>query len=110
MKPRVSIWLLLSSDLYLFSSLVWQTMIKELEVLCNECRSNSCIEHALGIMEEKRTQENISEGISNISLTGAERVHMFLLLMWSYFLVSRISMSYGKLWLLTLLNLSHLCR
>ncbi|KAK2384989.1 signal recognition particle subunit SRP68 [Trifolium repens] len=56
-----------------------KTMIKELEVLCNECRSNSCIEHALGIMEEKRTQENISEGISNISLTGAERSEKFLL-------------------------------
>lgn len=54
-------------------------MVKELEVLCNECRSNSCIEHALGIMEEKRTQENISEGISNISLTGAERLEKFLL-------------------------------
>ncbi|AET05066.1 putative signal recognition particle subunit SRP68 [Medicago truncatula] len=56
-----------------------KTMVKELEVLCNECRSNSCIEHALGIMEEKRTQENISEGISNISLTGAERLEKFLL-------------------------------
>ncbi|GAU25472.1 hypothetical protein TSUD_71260, partial [Trifolium subterraneum] len=56
-----------------------KTMIKELEVLSNECRSNSCIEHALGIMEEKRTQENISEGISNISLTGVERSEKFLL-------------------------------
>jgi signal recognition particle subunit SRP68 len=56
-----------------------KTMIKELEVLSNECRSNSCTEHALGIMEEKRTQENISEGISNISLTGAERSEKFLL-------------------------------
>lgn len=55
-------------------------MMKELEVLCNECRSNNCVEHALGIMEEKRTRENISEGISNISLTGAERVNKFLLL------------------------------
>ena len=51
-------------------------MVKELGDLCNECRSNSCIEHALGIIEEKRTQENLSEGISNISLTGAERVHL----------------------------------
>ncbi|CAK8579095.1 unnamed protein product [Lathyrus sativus] len=56
-----------------------KTVLKELEVLCNEARSNSCIEHALGIMEEKRTQENISEGISNISLTGAERSEKFLL-------------------------------
>ncbi|XP_058731917.1 uncharacterized protein LOC131603574 [Vicia villosa] len=56
-----------------------KTVMKELEVLCNEARSNSCIEHALGIMEEKKTQENISEGISNISLTGAERLEKFLL-------------------------------
>ncbi|CAL5214702.1 unnamed protein product [Lathyrus oleraceus] len=56
-----------------------KSVMKELEVLCNEARSNSCIEHALGIMEEKRTQENISEGISNISLTGAERSEKFLL-------------------------------
>ena len=49
-------------------------MMKELEDLCKESRSNSCIEHALGIREEKRDQENISERISNISLTGAERV------------------------------------
>lgn len=55
---------------------LWQIMMKELEDLCNECRSNSCIEHALGIMEEKRTQENLSERVSNISLTGAERVHL----------------------------------
>nr|AFK38085.1 unknown [Lotus japonicus] len=54
-------------------------MVKELEVLCNECRSNSCIEHALGIMEEKKAQENLSEGIFNISLTGAERLEKFLL-------------------------------
>ncbi|KAL5053146.1 hypothetical protein RYX36_033828 [Vicia faba] len=56
-----------------------KTVMKELEILCNEARSNSCIEHALGIMEEKRTQEKISEGISNISLTGAERLEKFLL-------------------------------
>ncbi|WVZ23553.1 hypothetical protein V8G54_002097 [Vigna mungo] len=32
-----------------------KTMIKELEDLCNECRSNTCIEHALGIIEETKT-------------------------------------------------------
>ncbi|KAG5041379.1 hypothetical protein JHK85_013855 [Glycine max] len=56
-----------------------KTMMKELEDLCNECRSNSCIEHALGIMEEKKTQENLSERVSNISLTGTERLEKFLL-------------------------------
>ncbi|KAG4998920.1 hypothetical protein JHK87_019992 [Glycine soja] len=54
-------------------------MMKELEDLCNECRSNSCIEHASGIMEEKKTQENLSERVSNISLTGTERLEKFLL-------------------------------
>ncbi|RYR44894.1 hypothetical protein Ahy_A08g041170 isoform C [Arachis hypogaea] len=57
----------------------WQNMIKDLEELCKQCRSNSCIEHALGIMEENKDQENISERISNISLTGAERLEKFLL-------------------------------
>ncbi|KAI4336390.1 hypothetical protein L6164_014923 [Bauhinia variegata] len=56
-----------------------QIMIKELEELCKECRSNSCIEHAAGIMEEKEAPENLSKGISNISLTGAERLEKFLL-------------------------------
>lgn len=59
-------------------------MVKELEDLCNECRSNSCIEHALGIIEDKKTQENLSEKVSNISLTGTERVHMFLLIQCSF--------------------------
>ncbi|XP_019464217.1 PREDICTED: signal recognition particle subunit SRP68 [Lupinus angustifolius] len=54
-------------------------MVKELEDLFNECRSNSCIEHAMGIMEEKRTQENLSERVSNISLAGAELLEKFLL-------------------------------
>lgn len=49
-------------------------MIKDLEDLCYECRSNSCIEHAMGIMEEKRAPDNLSERISNISLTGAKQV------------------------------------
>ncbi|WVZ21845.1 hypothetical protein V8G54_000389 [Vigna mungo] len=56
-----------------------KTMIKELEDLCNECRSNTCIEHALGIIEETKTQENLSEKVSNISLTGTERLEKFLL-------------------------------
>ncbi|KAK7369600.1 hypothetical protein VNO80_11642 [Phaseolus coccineus] len=56
-----------------------KTMVKELEDLCKECRSNSCIEHALGTIEEKKTQENLSEKVSNISLTGTERLEKFLL-------------------------------
>ncbi|KAI4343550.1 hypothetical protein L6164_010886 [Bauhinia variegata] len=55
-----------------------QIMTKELEDLCKECRSNSCIEHAAGIMEMV-VPENLSERISNISLTGAERLEKFLL-------------------------------
>ncbi|MED6141229.1 hypothetical protein PIB30_101184, partial [Stylosanthes scabra] len=57
----------------------YKNMIKDLEDLCKECRSNSCIEHALGIMEENKDQENISKRISNISLTGSERLEKFLL-------------------------------
>ncbi|KAK4256902.1 hypothetical protein QN277_006564 [Acacia crassicarpa] len=55
-----------------------QTMMKDLEGLCNECRSNSCIEHAMGIMEEKRAPDNLSKGISNMSLTGDKQLEKFL--------------------------------
>ncbi|KAL2347433.1 hypothetical protein Fmac_001433 [Flemingia macrophylla] len=55
------------------------TMMKELEDLYNESQSNGCIEHALGIMEEKKTQENLFEKISNISLIGTEQLEKFLL-------------------------------
>ncbi|KAJ7957176.1 Signal recognition particle subunit SRP68 [Quillaja saponaria] len=57
-----------------------QIMIKELEALCNECRSNRCIEHAIGIMEEEKAPENLSKKISTISLNGAEKkLEKFLL-------------------------------
>ncbi|EXC54207.1 hypothetical protein L484_001395 [Morus notabilis] len=57
-----------------------QAMVKELKVLCEECRSNICIEHATGIMEELKAPENLSKKISNISLTGAaKKVEKFLL-------------------------------
>ncbi|KAF3645072.1 putative myb-related protein Myb4-like [Capsicum annuum] len=50
-----------------------QVMIKELRTLYNEIRSNSCVEHAKGIMEEENAPENLSKKISNISLTGADK-------------------------------------
>ena len=42
-------------------------------MLCDECRSNSCIEHAKGIMEEVKAPENLSKRISNMSLTAADK-------------------------------------
>ncbi|XP_075662408.1 uncharacterized protein LOC142631931 [Castanea sativa] len=42
-------------------------------MLCDECRSNSCIEHATGIMEEVKAPENLSKRVSNLSLTGADK-------------------------------------
>ncbi|GLT73409.1 hypothetical protein SLA2020_452700 [Shorea laevis] len=48
-------------------------IIKELKMLCDECRSNSCIEHAKGIMEEVKAPENLSKRISNMSLTVADK-------------------------------------
>ncbi|XP_050121221.1 uncharacterized protein LOC126598887 isoform X1 [Malus sylvestris] len=56
-----------------------QAMIKELKTLCDECRSNSCIEHATGIMEELQAPENLSKKISNINLTGVDKKVEFLL-------------------------------
>ncbi|KAI3463536.1 hypothetical protein Pfo_020199 [Paulownia fortunei] len=50
-----------------------QVTIKELKMLYNDCRSNSCIEHATGIMEEEKAPENLSKKISGISLTGNDK-------------------------------------
>nr|GMD03465.1 signal recognition particle subunit SRP68 [Ipomoea batatas]GMD25912.1 signal recognition particle subunit SRP68 [Ipomoea batatas] len=50
-----------------------QVIVNELEVLSNESRSNSCIEHARGIMEEEKVPENLSKKISDISLTGNDK-------------------------------------
>ncbi|KAG8388156.1 hypothetical protein BUALT_Bualt02G0096600 [Buddleja alternifolia] len=50
-----------------------QVTVYELKILYNDCRSNSCIEHATGIMEEEKAPENLSKIISSISLTGKDR-------------------------------------
>ncbi|KAK3042488.1 hypothetical protein RJ639_000212 [Escallonia herrerae] len=50
-----------------------QVMAKDLKTTSNDSRSNSCIEHALGIMEEEKAPENLLEKISSISLTGNEK-------------------------------------
>ncbi|XP_055804120.1 uncharacterized protein LOC129873123 [Solanum dulcamara] len=57
-----------------------QVMIKELTTLYNESRSNSCVEHAKGIMEEEKAPENLSKKISNISLNGTDKKMEKLLL------------------------------
>ncbi|XP_075479875.1 uncharacterized protein LOC142520673 [Primulina tabacum] len=47
-----------------------QVTVKDLKVLYDDCRANSCVEHANGVMEEENFPENLSKKISNISLTG----------------------------------------
>lgn len=42
-------------------------------MLYNDCRSNICIEHATGVMEEEKAPENLSKKISSISLTGNDK-------------------------------------
>ena len=59
---------------------LYKQIIKELKMLCDECRSNSCIEHATGIMEEVKAPENLSKRISNMSLTGADKKVLLSLL------------------------------
>ncbi|KAI3936108.1 hypothetical protein MKW92_038382 [Papaver armeniacum] len=55
-------------------------MIQDLEVLYSNSRSNICIEHAAGIMEEEKTPEKITKGVSSISLTeGGNKGEVFLL-------------------------------
>lgn len=48
-------------------------MIQELKVLSNNCRSNSCIEHAAAIMEEEKAPEKLSKGVSALSLKGVAK-------------------------------------
>lgn len=58
-------------------------IIEELKILYDECRSNSCIEHATGIMEELKAPENLSKKISSINLTGVDKkvqISLFLVL------------------------------
>ncbi|XP_058226495.1 uncharacterized protein LOC131335245 isoform X1 [Rhododendron vialii] len=50
-----------------------QAMMKELKMLYDDSRSNSCIEHATGIMEEEKAPEILSKKISTISLSGADK-------------------------------------
>ncbi|KAL3512073.1 hypothetical protein ACH5RR_024790 [Cinchona calisaya] len=57
-----------------------QAMIKELQTLHNASRSNSCIEHAIAVMEEEQAPENLSKKISTISLTGNDKKPEKLLL------------------------------
>ncbi|KDP22540.1 hypothetical protein JCGZ_26371 [Jatropha curcas] len=57
-----------------------EVMIKELKALYNESRSNICIEHASGIMEEEKAPENLSKKVSAISLSGGDKkVEKYLL-------------------------------
>ncbi|EOA13099.1 hypothetical protein CARUB_v10026106mg [Capsella rubella] len=54
--------------------------IQQLKTLIKECRANSCIEHAAGIMEEENAPENLSNQISTISLNDtAAKVDKYLL-------------------------------
>ncbi|KAJ0985271.1 hypothetical protein J5N97_003627 [Dioscorea zingiberensis] len=50
-----------------------EALIKDLRALSYNCRSNSCIEHATGIMEEEKIPERLSKGVSTISLTGQQK-------------------------------------
>ncbi|XP_065872551.1 uncharacterized protein [Euphorbia lathyris] len=57
-----------------------ELMMKELKTLHNECRANSCIEHASGIMEAEKAPENLSKKVSAMSLSGNDKkVEKYLL-------------------------------
>ncbi|KAI7752335.1 hypothetical protein M8C21_014822 [Ambrosia artemisiifolia] len=57
-----------------------QATIKDLEALYNNCRSNSCIEHAMGIMEHEKAPEDLSKKISTVSISGSDKkVEKFLI-------------------------------
>lgn len=48
-------------------------MKKDLKLLSDNCRSNSCIEHSTAIMEEEKIPEKLSKGVSTMSLTAPEK-------------------------------------
>ncbi|XP_057518953.1 uncharacterized protein LOC130799752 [Amaranthus tricolor] len=55
-----------------------EIIMAELKTLHCQCRSNICIEHAAGILEEQKGPEKLSKRISTLSLTAAEKKDKFL--------------------------------
>ncbi|KAH9623709.1 hypothetical protein KSS87_013423, partial [Heliosperma pusillum] len=53
-------------------------MMEELRTFHRECRSNICIEHATGIIEEQKVPENLSKKMSNMTLAGTDKKDKFL--------------------------------
>lgn len=72
--------MLIASFLVLFSVL-YQALIKDLKTLYDDSRANSCIEHAIGVMEEEKAPENLSKKISSISLTGDNKKVLLIVIM-----------------------------
>nr|XP_043615136.1 signal recognition particle subunit SRP68 isoform X2 [Erigeron canadensis] len=56
-----------------------KAMLKELETLYDNCRSSSCIEHAMGIMEHEKAPEDLSNRISTVSISGSDKKEKFLI-------------------------------
>ncbi|XP_078179761.1 signal recognition particle-related / SRP-like protein [Carex rostrata] len=56
-----------------------KALVEGLKALIENCRSNSCIEHASGIMEEEKIPERLSKGVSSISLSGDKKMEKFLM-------------------------------
>ncbi|KAF0900191.1 hypothetical protein E2562_027550 [Oryza meyeriana var. granulata] len=56
-----------------------KALVQDLKALSDSCRSNSCIEHATGIMEEESVPERLSKGVSTLSLGEGKRKEAFLL-------------------------------
>ncbi|KAL4593982.1 hypothetical protein ACB092_M003300 [Castanea dentata] len=57
-------------------------IIKELKMLCDECRSNSCIEHATGIMEELEKYlleklDSYESAVGDPNVKGVSRIEVF---------------------------------
>uniref|UniRef100_A0A0D9VSS3 Signal recognition particle subunit SRP68 n=1 Tax=Leersia perrieri TaxID=77586 RepID=A0A0D9VSS3_9ORYZ len=50
-----------------------KALVQDLKALSDSCRSNSCIEHATGIMEEESVPEKLSKGVSTLSLGDEKR-------------------------------------
>ena len=62
----------------LIAHLTLQALIQDLKALSDNCRSNSCIEHATGIMEDEGAPERLSKGVSTMSLGDNKRKVCFI--------------------------------
>ncbi|CAM0950248.1 unnamed protein product [Alopecurus aequalis] len=64
---------LVDSALHQLTNSPDKALVQDLKALSDSCRSNSCIEHATGIMEDESAPERLSTGVSTMSLADDKK-------------------------------------